>query len=215
VGANQALEAARALAQNPSLASVMRNARLPGDISLLLRILAGDEDVAKVSRGDPARLQDVVERYIKAVMLYPGAPPERVLGVSIGASRDEMRAHMRWLMIWLHPDRGADPWRSAYSVRVLDAWRTLSANPPPVAQTPTDRRSNSRPQTMPLKLNWVPTPVSRQAKRRRRAAIAAPALLVLLIAAITAFDNPVRQWAESALWARELSAAPVGARPGL
>ena len=215
MGTNQALEAARALAQNPNLATVMQNARLPSDIDMLLRFLAGDETSGAMSRGDPARIQDVVERYVKAVMLFPGAPPERVLGVSPGATRDEMRAHMRLLMIWLHPDRGADAWRAAYSSRVLEAWRLASSGSSSPVQPARNPPNNRRPHTMPLKLNWVQQPVSRRTSMRRRAAIVAPALLVLLLAAITAFDNPVRQWAESALGAQALSEGRSAVRPGL
>lgn len=202
MGSNQALEAARALAQNPGLAPGMRNARLPDGVESLLRFLAGDDQRALSGRSDPARVQDMVERYIMAVMLYPGAAPERVLGVSSGASREQTRAHMRLLMIWLHPDRGADAWRSAYSVRVLEAWRVLSAPAPAASAARVSRSSGRRPQTMPLKLNWVPRPVGRPAPRGRKLAIIAPAVLILLIAAMAVFDNPLRQWAESTLGAR-------------
>lgn len=213
---NEALEAARALAQNPSLASVMRNARLPVDIGVLLRFLAGEDSSDLLGRSDSARLQDMIERYVLAVMLYPGAAPERVLGVGAGASRDQMRAHMRCLMNWLHPDRGADAWRAAYSARVLEAWRTLSVAVPRIeAPASTERSRNRRPQTMQLKLNWVPRPVVRENPRRKAIVLAAPALLVLLIAVIAVFDNPVRQWAEAALATRLSSEMRFGAGTGL
>ncbi len=197
MAANQALEAARALALNPSLAPLMRQARLPQDISVLLRFLAGDLAASELTQGDAGRLMDVVERYVVAVMLYPGAAPNRVLGVANNAPRDQARAHMRLLMIWLHPDRAGDPWRIPYSGRVLEAWCQISSTPAnvrPANATPAQIR---RPRTRPVRLAWVSEPVVRR-RRNTMVAIAGPALVVLALVAVAIFDNPLRQWAQAA-----------------
>ncbi len=211
---NQALEAARALALNPSLAPVMRQARLPQDISVLLRFLAGDLAASELTQGDAGRLMDIVERYVVAVMLYPGAAPSRVLGVANDAPRDQARAHMRLLMIWLHPDRAGDAWRVSYSGRVLEAWRqtsSASSNARPADAPPAQIR---RPRTRPVRLAWVAQPV---AKRRRNAiaAIAGPALVALALVAVAVFDNPLRHWAQAAFMSNASDASWSGRGPSL
>jgi hypothetical protein len=191
----------------------MRQARLPQDISALLRFLAGDLVASELTQGDAGRLTDIVERYVVAVMLYPGAAPSRVLGVANGAPRDQARAHMRLLMIWLHPDRAGDTWRAPYSGRVLEAWRltsSASVNSWSADAQPVQIR---RPRTRPVKLAWVAQPV---AKRRRNtmAAIAAPALVALAVVAVAVFDNPLRQWAQAAFTSYASDVSWSGKGPG-
>ena len=210
---NHALEAARALALTPSLAPAMQRARLPDGVPALLRFLAGETDGSELTRTDASRLHDIVERYVLTVMLHPGAPPERVLGVEAGASREEMRAHMRLLMIWLHPDRAGDAWRTTHSARVLEAWRKLSAasaRAATQAPLPASRRMR-RPQTRAIKLAWVARPVS---PRRKRGSLLLWAALACALAALAVFDNPLRQWAESAVAAPAPTAIKTEARPG-
>ncbi len=210
---NQALEAARALALNPSLAPAMRQARLPQDISVLLRFLAGNLAASELTQGDAGRLMDIVERYVVAVMLYPGAAPSRVLGVAKDAPRDQARAHMRLLMIWLHPDRAGDTWRVSYSGRVLEAWRQISSAPANVrpADAPPQIR---RPRTRPVRLAWVAQPVAKKRQRNRMAVIAGPALVALALVAVAVFDNPLRQWAQAAFTSYASDVSWSGRVPG-
>jgi hypothetical protein len=198
VATNQALEAARALALNPSLAPVMRQARLPQDISVLLRFLAGELAASELTQGDAGRLMDIVERYVVAVMLYPGAAPSRVLGVANGVPRDQARAHMRLLMIWLHPDRAGDTWRVSYSGRVLEAWRQISSTPANVRPADAPPAQIRRPRTRPVRLAWVAQPVTEKRRRNTMAAIAGPALVALALVSVAVFYNPLRQWAQAA-----------------
>ena len=125
--ANRALDAALALARNPGLATSMQGRPLPSGIPLLLQIVADEADaaggVAKAFKLDERSLRFAVEHYVQTVMLFAGAEPARVLGVEPGASRAQMRIHLRWLMRWLHPDHNPAAWRSAFADRVLTAWR--------------------------------------------------------------------------------------------
>jgi hypothetical protein len=198
LGTNQALEAARALALNPSLAPLMRQACLPSDVSVLLRFLASEIPASELTRGDGSRLQHVVERYVLDVMLFPGAAPERILGVPAGASRDEMRAHMRLLMIWLHPDRPGDSWRAPYSRRVLEAWRRTSTPAPAITDGRPPLRKG-RPQTRPVKLSWVARPVPQQRQFNRRSKLIAPALVIAALAFFIIVDNPMRHWVQATM----------------
>ena len=132
VKANRALDAALALARNPGLAASMRGRPLPSGIPLLLQLLAGKSDVASSAaealKLDERSVRFAVEHYVQTVMLFAGAEPQRVLGVAPGATRGEMRTHLRWLMHWLHPDHNAAAWRSAFASRVLTAWREASSS---------------------------------------------------------------------------------------
>ena len=129
--ANRALDAALALARNPGLATSMQGRPLPSGIPLLLQIVADEADaaggVAKAFKLDERSLRFAVEHYVQTVMLFAGAEPARVLGVEPGASRAQMRIHLRWLMRWLHPDHNPAAWRSAFADRVLTAWREASS----------------------------------------------------------------------------------------
>jgi hypothetical protein len=214
LGTNQALEAARALALNPSLAPLMRQANLPADISTLLRFLAGDLPASVFTQGDAGKLMDVVERYVIAVMLYPGAAPSRILGVTNGAPRDQARAHMRLLMIWLHPDRAGDTWRAPYSVRVLEAWRHISSAPANIRPADVASAQVHRPRTRPVRLAWVARPVVKKRRRNTMAALAGPALVALALLAIAVFNNPLRQLAQAAFASYASDISWSGRAPG-
>lgn len=180
MNANRALDAALALARNPALAPVMRRQAPPPGVTVLLQMLSGDDmlvgDAARAARIDRATLLICVERYVQETMLFPGAPPRRVLGVSEGSSVAEMRGHLKLLMMWLHPDQSDDPWRAAFASRVLEAWRAAGREPAesPVAAAPRAARRRA------ARLTWVKHPLPR--KRRRlgwRVAFVAVALIVL------------------------------------
>jgi hypothetical protein len=191
----------------------MRQAQLPEDIALLLQYLAGEDVLSELRRDNALLMQDLVEHYVVAVMFYPGADPARVLGVRAGATRDQMRTHLRWLMIWLHPDRAGASWRASYSARVLEAWRKVSSAPATVRLPDIKAPRTRRPQTRPVKLAWVPSPVARRA-RSRSVAVVAPIMIALVIAAVTVIDNPVRQWAASTIIAYASEVFRFEARPG-
>jgi hypothetical protein len=196
---SQAVDAARALSANPSLAIVMIQTPLPSDIDAVLRFLAGELQVNDLPSEEVKRLRDTLERYVQTIMLYPGASPERVLGVAKGANREVMRAHMRLLMIWLHPDRAGDTWRANYSKRVLDAWRIKSAIPQCIDAPPLNVSSRRvRPKTRELKLSWVPLPIKSSRRQNRPRRFATVLLIVAMIVLFAAISNPVREYAASA-----------------
>jgi hypothetical protein len=178
VSAVQALHAALALARTPQLAHAMRLQPLPPGVTTLLRIVAGEEKplaAATLATGQSARaVLEAVEHYVQRVMLYPGAPPARVLGIGAGAERAAARAHMRLLMLWLHPDRGASEWRAAFAARVLASWRSYAAGEDQkgVAKmegfaTRGARRGQGHRRPRGLKLPWVAVPLAGRSKARR------------------------------------------------
>lgn len=243
MAANLALDAALALAHTPTLAEAMRRRPLPTGVEPLLQILAGDGASVAAAAGlawdKDGHLLGAVELYVEQVMLYPGAPPRRVLGVDDGAGRPEMRRHMGLLMTWLHPDKNAAAeWRSAYAGRVLAAWRELSAEAasppgrrsvstreakapqPPPPPTTGMRDAQGRPAARRTRVPWVAQPLPARAKRRGfgwhlRWLLPAAVLLCAGLATRTELAGEFfDQWLQDDPLSAE-SAAPAPARAGL
>ena len=164
--ANRALDAAIALARNPTLAAGMRCQPLPEDIKLLLGILAADADALTEARritGFPQNeLAPIIESYVLKVMLFRGASSRRVLGVESNAERHEIRRNLRYLLNWLHPDKNASIWHAAFARRVIVAWRSIDRGQDDGEPSgPTSKAHRSR---YPQRLPWIvlPPPVNRQ-----------------------------------------------------
>lgn len=123
-----ALELALALHETPSLALATRQLPLPADVFGLIRIAANDGEAlraaAERSGAPPAHVLEAARLYLEHALFHPGADHYRVLGVLPGASADTLREHQRWLLRWLHPDRG-DDWDSVYASRVMSAFQQL------------------------------------------------------------------------------------------
>lgn len=124
---NQALLCALDLATSPGLAVAVRQQPLRDGVLELIQITAGNAEtldrLAREHARDPRAIRAAAEHYIHQILFYPGADCFRILGVRPNATRHEMRVHVRWLMMWLHPDFAGDEWRAALVGRVLEAWR--------------------------------------------------------------------------------------------
>lgn len=123
-----ALEFALALYQSPSLAAATRRRALPDDLFEVIRIAAGDTEGTQAALARSGATATVVREasqlYLETVLFDPEADHYRVLGVAPGADESQMREHRRWLLKWLHPDRG-DDWDAVYAARVQQAWQQL------------------------------------------------------------------------------------------
>lgn len=195
--APSAIDAALQLSRMPTLAAVMRRQELPDDTLLLIKIAAGCEEsgVAAAQRAEiPLRVvQHAAKSYLLQILFAPGSSPSRVLGVNPGASMATIREHMKWLLIWLHPDHNSNEWEAAFAERVLVAWkdvrdpkRTASivvSNRPP--QPAAGRRTN-RPVRSRAHLRWIALPLpNAETRRRRRRRIALAALGVGVVIAVS------------------------------
>lgn len=130
-----ALFAALGLASMPGFAQRVGRQPLPNGILELLEIAAGRDDrlgeAVALSGRDAKAVRAAAEFYLRHALFFEGADSFRLLGVTAGeTTREEMRLHMRWLMIWLHPDHGPDPERAALAGRVLEAWRAHAGERP-------------------------------------------------------------------------------------
>ena len=131
--AGGALDAALALARSPRLAQRLRAQPLPDDVTLVLRLLAGDPlalyRARAFARPLGVRRRDLAaacELYVQQVILHPEAGAWRALGLAPEADRQLARDHFRLLMLWLHPDRAGSNWREPFARRAIDAWAAVA-----------------------------------------------------------------------------------------
>src|SRR5262245_9540173 len=124
-----ALKLAIDLLQLPSQVRSVRSASLPADVRVLLRIVAGDEEItsqaAEAAGRSPVMVREAAAFFIEQILLYPGADSYRVLGSTPEAPYSELRHNMALLLGWLHPDRDQEQQRTVFSARVTRAWNDL------------------------------------------------------------------------------------------
>jgi len=166
---SRALIAAVALSRAPGLASVLRAQPLPSGVELLLRVLAHDPDASEAARAmaglSEAELIAAAELYVLQVMLYPGAPSRRVLGVEPEADRAAVRAHLRLLLNWLHPDKNTNAWHAPFASRVIAAWRQVDSG---LEDDQPRDRDVIRPRWFAYRMPWIAWPSEARHKRTSR-----------------------------------------------
>lgn len=127
-----ALRVAIDIHQVPSRVRHARTGALPDGVLDILKIAAGDQELASRSALEAGRTEDVVRAaaifYIEQVLLCPEADSYRVLGVAPLAPASDVRRNMALLMRWLHPDVMNDNERTVFAARISRAWNDLKTN---------------------------------------------------------------------------------------
>jgi len=215
-----ALHYALDLTAMPSLAGLMQREPLPQGVLDVIRIAARCpetwERTVTMTGQEPETLRDAAVLYLQTALFFPSADNYRVLGVAVDAPRDEIRQHLRWLMLWLHPDRQLNSWESTFAERVLSAWEEVKSperraqydrtRPPAPAET----ASRSRQQ---WRRPWLPWVVQKPEPTIRKAAIVSRRVvtgLVIGLAALTIlfgvewpFNTPFQTGSDSAYKAQK------------
>jgi len=189
----------------PSVAAQARRQPLPEDVLEVIRIAAGcDEalqEAVRFSGREGTYVKAAAEFYLQQILLFSTADSYRVLGVRADAERDEIRRHLRWLMIWLHPDRAKESWQTAFAARVLEAWRDVGRAAPGPAARENTRRTALPPESPRSTSGRRPLLLRRHGERRpapgRREGALLGLLLVLLMSlliVIFVFLDPDRSF---------------------
>ena len=179
--AGSALHHALALLRSPRSARPGADDRLPNDMLLLFRIVAGEEQALslaqEITRESPEALREAASFYIQQVMFAGDSNSYRVLGVDPDVTDERLREHYRWLARWLHPDRNPDKWEAVYAERVNQAWQDVRT--PERRQSYDESRNESavrddepkapvanlrrtaylEPSSPGLNLRWLPTAI--------------------------------------------------------
>jgi hypothetical protein len=113
----------------PGQVKIIRSDPLPDDVSVLLRIAAGDQEATRQAAISVSQSCDVVRKaaafFIEQGLFFPGADSYRVLGAGPEAPNGELRRNMTLLLRWLHPDLDPIGERSVFTARVTGAWNDL------------------------------------------------------------------------------------------
>lgn len=124
-----ALKVAIDLLHLPSQVRVVRTEPLPDGVSILLRIVAGDDEAERAAAALTDRSRDIVRQaakfFIEQILFAPNADSYQVLGASRQAGAAELRHNVALLLRWLHPDLDPHGERSIFTSRVTTAWNNL------------------------------------------------------------------------------------------
>ena len=89
------------LVRSPSSVKRLRDAPLPSDVEILLRMAAGDEvalsEAANATACSQKSVREAASFYIEQILLHPDADNYRVLGAHADASAAELRRNMALL----------------------------------------------------------------------------------------------------------------------
>lgn len=180
---NRAIAAALALSRAPTLAKAMRQQQVPPDVVGLLRVFARDEAAISEAMASTGESHDSlvasIDNYVQAILLFPGAPPRRMLAASSNASRNELRTNFKLLLTGLHPDKTRDPWRANYARRVIAAWK--EAPPAAISAPDASRQHKKRPK---VRLPWIASPLPRRRSSRKARGIFIIGLIFVCVAAV-------------------------------
>jgi hypothetical protein len=174
---DETLKVAIDLLHLPSQVRRIRSAPLPGGISVLLRIVSGDETVTKLAAESigcsPETAREAAMFFVEQILLFPGADSYRVLGATTEATNRELRRNMTLLLRWLHPDLDRHSERSAFTARVTRAWNDLKTRDRRADYDRLRRSSPADESVLPKKVRpqskgqWPRQHAPKSAKQRR------------------------------------------------
>jgi hypothetical protein len=179
-----AIEIALDLKAAPSFVKVIRKRPLPPDVTSVIRVAAGLPQLTQEFAGkyhcSESYVREACIFFLQQAVLFSGADNYRTLGLSPGASLEQIREHRRWLLMWLHPDRNKDKWESALFDRVVSAANAIGGPLP---------NGTTQPVKKPVKRRHRSLRSSRSTKRPETSTWSLPSLkpVILLILATTAF----------------------------
>jgi hypothetical protein len=133
----QAIDIALDMTSRPLLIREVQRAPLPPGVREVIRLATGSEDEldqAGKRRGRDAKaLRQAAVLFLQQALFHPGADNYRLLGLTQGATAEEIRDHRRLLLKLLHPDRNPSSWEQMLFQQVIGAAADLEKR---VARSP-------------------------------------------------------------------------------
>lgn len=115
--------------RSPARSMVLRARELPDGILDVIRIAADDATAiaaASASTGlDNDDLHLAAGLLLHNLCFFDGADAYRTLGVQPQDDAVQIKLHYRWLVRWLHPDRGPENLHGVFADRVNHAWNAI------------------------------------------------------------------------------------------
>lgn len=189
-----ALEWALALLHAPVERHRLRQKPLPPGVGEVLAIAANvapeELETAATRLREPAgKVLEAARFYAREILFHAEADAYRTLGVTEEASTDQIKAHFRWLQIWLHPDRQQSGDDSVFAARVNQAWNQLRSDdrrraydlersaPRGLEEQPRPRAPDSADSRPITAGSWHPVPAGTPVVGRKRHRVLVVALL--------------------------------------
>lgn len=157
----------------PTLANSIRQARLPSDLIVVIRIAGGcGESQARASDATGLAESVVAEAcqlLLAILMAGAGSDNYRILCADRHTPHALVHEHMVWLMKWLHPDRNGSASHAALASRVTEAWRSVRSDDSPEPVGAGSGPTLIEPEVRPPASRWRAVPVGIQRARAAEA----------------------------------------------
>jgi hypothetical protein len=208
----QAIDIALDMVGRPLLIRKVQQMALPTGVREVIRLATDSEaelaEAGKVRGRDPKALREAAVLFLQQALFHPGADNHRILGLTPGATAEEIHDHRRLLLKWLHPDRNPSSWEQLLFQRVIAAAAELEKNvgSPVVVTATTASPSPTKPRTR-LRGHYHPAPRHRQQNSTRlRAWVRRIVIAVILftisggaLRLLTGNQTSVGQWPQTAM----------------
>ncbi len=167
----QAIDIACDLYHRPLMAREVRGQTLPPGMLDVIKIAAGEtpgRDGRLLSAAlVPEQRQQAAAFFLQQALFQTRSDDWRLLGLSPGASREQIREHKRWLLKWLHPDRNPSKWESQLFLKVSTAAERLEKAAAEAGVEATSEKRPAAPAAPVRSDKGAPIAVARDGVRRR------------------------------------------------
>lgn len=132
VGENNSVARALALYRGLIRPAAALRQPFPGNMLTVIALATSDEAMLleqQLTTGETAEtLMAAASCFLELLVTRAGNSDLGLLGLDPGASPEQVRAHKRALLKWLHPDRNKNAWQAALYAKVSTAARRVERN---------------------------------------------------------------------------------------
>jgi hypothetical protein len=118
----EAIDIAVEIYRKPARARSLHRHDVPPGMLKLIKIAAGTEDEVDAlvggQKSEALPVKEAAVFYLQQLLMNAGNDDYRQLGLSRGATLQDVKDHKRMLLKWLHPDRNPSAWEQVLFGRV-------------------------------------------------------------------------------------------------